>query len=58
MEAAVARLAIGGGGQIGQCVGEPGRAWATVGCQDQSSTCTRQCMAGNQRGGSQVFVDR
>ena len=28
-----------------------------VGCQDQSSTCTCQCMAGDQRGGSWVFVE-
>ena len=52
MEAAATRLAIGGGGQIGQCVGKPGRARPTVGCQDQSSTYTRQCMASNQKGGS------
>ena len=46
------------GGQIDQCVGELGRAWPTIGCQDQSSTYTRRCMAGDWRGGSWVFVDR
>ena len=54
----VARLVIGGGGQIGQCVGELGGAWPTVGCQDRSTTCTRRCMAGDQRGWSWVFMDR
>ena len=29
-----------------------------VGCQDRSSTCTRQCMIGDRSSGSWVFVDR
>ena len=29
-----------------------------VGFQDQSSTCTCQCMIGDWSGGSWVFVDR
>ena len=47
-------LVIGGG----QGVGEPGGAQPAVGCQDQSSTCTRRCMTSDRRGGSWVFVDR
>ena len=58
MEAAVAKSAISGGSQIGQCVGEPGGARPAVDCQDWSLTCTRRCMAVNRRGGSWVFVDR
>ena len=53
-----AKSAISGGGQIGQCVGELGGARPAVDCQDQSTTYTSQCMAGNRRGGSWVFVDR
>ena len=54
----LARSVIGGGGQIGQCIGEPGGARPTVDCQDRSSTCTRRCMVSDRRGGSWVFVDR
>ena len=54
----MARLAISGGSQIGQCVGEPGGARPAVDCQDWSLTCTRRCMAGDQKCGSWVFVDR
>ena len=32
-------------------------AQPAVDCQDRSLTCTRRCMAGNQRCGSWVFVD-
>ena len=32
-------------------------AQPAVCCQDRSLTCTRRCMAGNQRCGSWVFVD-
>ena len=46
-----ARLAIDGGGQIGQCIGEPSGARPAVGCQDRSSTCTRWCMAEMMREG-------
>ena len=41
-----------GGGQIGQCIGEPGGARPAVSYQDRNSTCTRRCMASNRRGGS------
>ena len=54
----VAKSAIGGGSQISQGVGEPSGARLAVDCQDQSSTCTHQCMAGYRRGRSWVFVDR
>ena len=43
---------------IERCVGEPGGARPAVGCQDRSSTCTRRCMASDQRSGFWVFVDR
>ena len=33
-----------------RCVGESGGAQLAVGCQDRSLTCTRRCMASNQRG--------
>ena len=46
-----ARSAIDGGGQIGQCIGEPSGARPAVGCQDRSSTCTRWCMAEMMREG-------
>ena len=56
-----ARSTIGGGGQISQCVGEPGGAWpgsiVKIGA--------RPCMAGDRRGGSvmregwaEIWVDR
>ena len=60
-----ARLAISGGGQIGQCIGKIGGAQPAVSCQDRSSTCTRRCMAGDWKGGSvlkegwaEIWVDR
>ena len=37
-----------------RCVGEPGGARPIVGCQDRSLTCTRRCMAGDQRGRRRV----